>query len=257
MMSNKKKLIIFLSLLIPVMLISGILGFISGYNDYDFSNILANLQKDMGLAAGILINSLNVILSVVGTIVCIVMYFKVKNKVKCANSSEEAFDKAENFLDIAGSVVQIIFILVTVVGVLSVCCGVLNLDKKDEVDLTFPVMLMLFSAALIIQSIFIQKTLKQQTNLSPNLDLKVYDMRAMKTFEDQCDEAQRTFFYKSAYKSFAICTNTFTVAFMVIALATMLLGLPLTATVIMGFVVLYMNVVYILKSYKVQHPKKK
>lgn len=241
-----------------IMITACVIGFIAGLsaailNDPDSGFSLNEIMASIKLYAYPVLSAVFLVFTVIsGLVGCIggeLMYNKAKKSVAKSSESEEAFDLAEKSVDKLSILLNICLVSEAVFCMLMLMTIEADLIKNLGCLVGFAV----FVPTFVMIVILTQKLFKLNKELNPNLDFDVMDINPAKTAEEQVDEMQRMYLYKAGFKAFKICYNTFTGAFIVLFLLSIVFKLGLLPCLIMGGAVIFMTVVLSVISYRMEH----
>lgn len=201
--SDKKALKIF----IPLLIVSMIVGFASGYlGDIVEANLADVIAA--GIVKGLVIITpyANVVMNVVAIIICAILMADVKKCIKAWDGeNEEEYEKIDKKLSVTSVLINIVFIL----SYFFFGAGFEFVLKKEYFEVInvicyFAGFIVALTGNLLIQS----KVVNLYKEMNPEKQGSVYAMDFSKQWEKSCDEAERMQIYKAAFKSYNFC-NTF------------------------------------------------
>lgn len=248
---QKKKFFIIFG---TVVIVSAVLGFFAGFLGDNIKTVLTGFDGSTSVNYLVLF-AIFIALNIAALIVTFYSYFKAKKAVNMLKNDDAYFDTAEKTVDLSITVEQIAFVFSSVLNMVATTINIVNVEKVDPIIYYF-VVLIVTVLALIVGCVIMQRLMKIQNQLTPNLNMSVFDFDLMKTQEVQADEAQRELLYKSAYKSFRITSQVFMALFIIISLITAALELSIITAVVVGCMVIFMCTVFVITSYKMQHLQK-
>jgi len=255
---NGRKLILFIVSLVVIVIVSVLLGLFVNANCYSIGNFILDLEKnaESNLKTIMLVlDTVTCVIDIVGIIVIITMCCILSKMVNSQDISDDGLDALETRVDLNASIVQIIFLSELAISIFCTCCNILNVEYTYVIF--YFLVLFLTMVEMIVGCVACQKIMKLQNKLSPNVDLRVYDFKIMSVQEQQFDEAQRDALYKATYSTFKLCCNVFSILFVIFLLVTVVFDIPIFTVALLGAMVVFMNVVFLIKNYRAQHPKKK
>lgn len=248
---QKKKFFIIFG---TVVIVSAVLGFFAGFLGKDIRKVLNDFAGSTSVNYLVLF-AIFIALNIAALIVTFYSYFKAKKAVNMLKNDDAYFDTVEKTVDLSITVEQIAFVFSSVLNMVATTINIVNVEKVDPIIYYF-VVLIVTVLVLIVGCVIMQRLMKIQNQLTPNLNMSVFDFDLMKTQEVQADEAQRELLYKSAYKSFRITSKVFMALFIIISVITAVMELSIITAVVVGCMVIFMCTVFVIISYKMQHLQK-
>lgn len=198
--SDKKALMIF----IPVLILSGVLGFVlSGFGNYIEENLADVIAGGIVKLLILITPYANLVMNAVAITICIILLANAKKRIKVWDGEdEEGYEKIDGKLSATAVLSNIVFILsffffgvgyeyviqVKNIGIVVLFCYFTG-----------------YGIALVGNMLIQSKVVNLYKEMNPEKQGSVYAFDFAKKWEQSSDEAERIKAYKAAYKSYYFC----------------------------------------------------
>ena len=200
--SDKKALMIF----IPVLILSGVIGFLAGglgnYMEENLADVIANGVVNL---LSTITPYANLVMNTISIAICTIILLYTKKCIKIWDGEdEEAYEKIDGKLSIILVLVDIVFIL----SYFFFGAGFeYVLEGKDSDAIEMICYFIGFIIALTANMIIKSRVVNLYKEMNPEKQGSVYAFDFSKKWEQSSDEAERIKIYKAAFKSYNFCST--------------------------------------------------
>ena len=200
--SDKKALMIF----IPVLILSGVIGFlVGGLGNYMEENLADVIAKGIVNLLSTITPYANLVMNAFSITICTIILLHVKKRIVAWDGEdEEVYEKIDGKLSTVLVICNIVFIL----SYFFFGAGfeyVLGVKEYDAIAMLcyFIGFIIALGANMIIQA----RVVNLYKEMNPEKQGSVYAFDFSKKWEQSSDEAERIKIYKAAFKSYNFCST--------------------------------------------------
>ena len=201
--ADKKALKIF----IPMLIASGVVGFMLGpISEKMEANLAEVIAEGIVRVLVVIAPYVNLIINTLAICICAMLIGNAKKKIKAWDGEDEAaYEKIDKRLTIILFVSNFVFIL----SYFFFAVAFEYTIASDEVSLAAQICCLIGFIETLVGNLLIQaKVVNITKELNPEKKGSVYAIDFTKQWEKSCDEAERMKIYKAAYGAYNFC-NTF------------------------------------------------
>lgn len=255
---NKKALKVF----IPVIICAGLIGGIFGWFSTDIvehggaQDLADALEQCIHVVAPYLLMALEVVLVAVGYI-----GYKKGKSLFAGYETADDDDEAERIYEQADKYLSKVL---GFMGAAIILCfmffAIIMIDIRPNIE---------ERSGLLLLAMFVtvgggfgyvkiqQKIVDLVKKMTPGLEGSVYDLEFSKKWEASCDEAQRTYMYKAAFKAYSVTQNTCAILWILSSLAGFIFDIGYLPAIMVTIIWLVSTVSYIVEGYHLEYKKGK